>query len=288
MLKKSTLLHLRLPFSFYLMPVYLFALSVATEVYSIHAFLVFVALHLFLYPASNAYNSYYDKDTGSIGGLEKPPLVCRELYFTANVMDGIALLIGVFISWQFCLMLLLYSLVSRAYSHPAIRLKKYPFISWLVAGFFQGFFTFCMVYTGISEAPLIELLKPQVFIPALLSSMLLWGSYPMTQIYQHEEDARRGDRTLSLLLGVKGTFYFAAAFFLLANAGFVWYYISYFSLQHALFFQLFLLPMFIYFLSWMYRVRKNRAPADFRHTMKLTTISAICLNLYFVLFRSFM
>ena len=286
MIKKSTLLHLRFPFSFYLMPVYLFALSVATEVYSIQAFLVFVALHLFLYPASNAYNSYFDKDSGSIGGLEKPPVVSRELYCTANVMDAIALIMGLFISCQFCLMLLIYSLVSRAYSHPAIRLKKYPFISWLVAGFFQGFFTFWMVYIGISEAPVLNLLKAEGLIPAFLSSMLLWGSYPMTQVYQHEEDAMRGDRTLSLLLGIKGTFYFSAIFFLFADAGFIIYYNAYFSFQQAIFFQLFLLPMFLYFLSWMLQVRKNVALADFRHTMKLTTISAVCLNLYFVLFRS--
>lgn len=286
MLKKSTFLHLRLPFSFYLMPVYLFALSVATEVHSIPAFWVFVALHLFLYPASNAFNSYFDKDSESIGGLEKPPEVSKELYYTANAMDGIAFLIGLFISWQFCLMLIIYSLVSRAYSHPAVRLKKYPFLSWLVAGFFQGFFTFCIAYTGISQTSVESLLNTEVLIPAALSSMLLWGSYPMTQVYQHREDARRGDRTLSLVLGIKGTFYFSAAFFLLANAGFFTYYYLYFSFQHALFFQLFLLPMALYFLYWMTRVQKNSALADFRHTMKLTTISAICLNLYFVLFRS--
>jgi 1,4-dihydroxy-2-naphthoate octaprenyltransferase len=46
--------------------------------------------------------------------------------------------------------------------------------------------------------------------PALLSTCLLLGSYPMTQIYQHEEDARRGDKTFSLLLGIKETFIFTA------------------------------------------------------------------------------
>ncbi len=285
MLKKSTLLHLRIPFSFYLMPVYLFALSVADKVFSIPAFLIFVALHLFLYPASNAYNSYFDKDTESIGGLEKPPPVSRQLLHTANALDGMALLTGLLVSLECSLMLLLYSLVSRAYSHPAIRLKKHPFISWLVAGFFQGFFTFCLVYTGVSQRSFVSLLQAEVLIPAFLSSMLLWGSYPMTQVYQHREDALRGDRTLSLVLGIRGTFYFAALFFLLANAGFFIYYYSWFSLQHAFFFQLFLLPMFLYFLYWMRRVQKNVLLANFRHTMKLTTISAICLNLYFGLFR---
>lgn len=285
MLKKSTWLHLRLPFSFYLMPVFLFALSVAKEVHSIPAFLVFVALHFFLYPASNAFNSYFDKDQESIGALKNPPPVSKELYSTANFMDAIALIIGLFVGWQFCLMLMIYSLVSRAYSHPSVRLKKYPFISWVVAGFFQGFFTFIMAYIGISQQGIYSLGEYEILIPAFLSSMLLWGSYPMTQIYQHREDARRGDKTLSLLLGVRGTFYFTAVFFSLANVGYFVYYLSYFSLQEALLFQFFLLPMLIYFFYWLIKVRKNISLANFSYTMRLSTISAVCLNVFFVLFR---
>lgn len=285
MLKKSTILHLRLPFSFYLMPVYLFALSVANKVPIIPAFLVFVALHLFLYPASNAYNSYFDKDQESIGALKNPPPVSRELFITANVLDGIAFLLGLLLSWQFCLMLIIYSLVSRAYSHPAIRLKKYPYISWAVAGFFQGFFTFLMVMVGLEGADFGSLWQQEVLIPAFLSSLLLWGSYPMTQIYQHCEDARRGDRTLSLVLGIKGTFYFTAFFFGLANAGFIAYYLFYFSPREALHFQLFLLPMLLYFLYWLFRVHQNILLANFQHTMWLSTIAAFFLNLFFVLFR---
>ena len=285
MIKKSTWLHLRLPFSFYLMPVYLFALSVADKVHSIPAFVVFVALHLFLYPASNAFNSYFDKDQESIGGLKNPPPVSKELYVTANSLDGVAFILGLLlVGWEFSFMMVIYSLVSRAYSHPSVRLKKYPFASWVVAGFFQGFFTFLMVLLGVSQQSFAKLLGFEVLIPAFLSSMLLWGSYPMTQIYQHREDARRGDRTLSLLLGINGTFYFTALFFALANTGYFFYYLHYFSMQEAVLFQFFLSPMFVYFVYWLLKVRKNISLANFQYTMWLTTISAICLNLFFVLF----
>ncbi|WP_017730279.1 UbiA family prenyltransferase [Nafulsella turpanensis] len=285
MLKKSTLLHLRLPFSFYLMPVYFFALSVADQVSIIPALLIFVALHLFLYPASNAYNSYFDKDEESIGGLKHPPPVSRQLLYAAFLLDGLAWLTGLFISLPFAVMAIMYSLVSRAYSHPSIRLKKYPLASWLVAGFFQGFFTFMMVCVGLGSGGIEESLKTPVLIPAFLSSMLLWGSYPMTQVYQHREDSRRGDRTLSLVLGIRGTFYFTAAFFTLAIAGFTFYYITYYSLRQALLFQLFLLPMPGYFIYWLIKVQKNISLADFSHSMRLNTISAFCLNLFFLLFR---
>ena len=66
---KNILLHLRIPFSFFLLPIYLFALSQSPAVDVTKAWWVFFILHFMLFPASNAYNSYYDKDEGSIGLL---------------------------------------------------------------------------------------------------------------------------------------------------------------------------------------------------------------------------
>ncbi|UOQ78239.1 hypothetical protein MUN84_06535 [Hymenobacter sp. 5516J-16] len=64
---------LRIPFSVYLMPVFWFGLSALPPGFSVaRAVGVFVVLHLLAYPASNGYNSYYDQDEGSIGGLRQP------------------------------------------------------------------------------------------------------------------------------------------------------------------------------------------------------------------------
>lgn len=283
MLQKSTLLHLRIPFSFYLLPVYLFALGVAETLPIIPALGVFVVLHLLLYPASNGYNSYFDRDEESIGGLEKPPPVSRELYVTANILDLLAIGLGWWLAGPlFAIMAAVYSAVSRAYSHPAIRLKKYPFISWWVAGFFQGFFTFAMAYVGITGSSLTEFWQPATVLAACLTTLLLWGSYPMTQIYQHGEDARRGDHTLSLLLGIKGTFYFTAIAFMVANIAFWIYFLQYHSFWMGLLFQLFLLPVLVYFMRWLGLVLKNETAVSFRQSMYLNTLSALCLNLFFV------
>ncbi|MFP4089662.1 MAG: UbiA family prenyltransferase [Cyclobacteriaceae bacterium] len=283
MISRSTLLHLRIPFSFFLLPVYLFALSLQRPEDPFYALLTFFIIHFLLYPASNAYNSYFDKDEGSIGGLEKPPAVSAELYWTALLFDLMAILLGLLISWQFALMLLIYGLVSKAYSHPAIRLKKYPYGSWLIAGFFQGFFTVLMSYIGIHKVGWPTLGQPAVLLTAVLSSLMLWGSYPMTQIYQHEEDSRRGDITLSYKLGVRGTFYFTAAVFSLSAISFFLYYHLYVSTTHAFIYLLFLFPVLLYFFSWYWRVYKDLKQADFRSTMLLNLISGLCLNLFFLL-----
>ena len=72
MLQKSTIQLLRFPFSFFLLPVYLFALSQVPSPHWGHALLIFFILHLLVYPASNGYNSYMDRDESSIGGIKQP------------------------------------------------------------------------------------------------------------------------------------------------------------------------------------------------------------------------
>ena len=83
------------------MPVFLFALATASNLELNKSILVFVIIHLFLYPASNGYNSYFDKDEQSIGGLKNPPPVNKGLYYLSLAFDLVALLLGLFIGWEF-------------------------------------------------------------------------------------------------------------------------------------------------------------------------------------------
>lgn len=247
MIARSTLLHLRIPFSFYLMPIFLFAVSLSPQPQLWRTLLSFFILHFLLYPASNGYNSYYDKDEDSIGGLENPPPVSRQLLYVSLVLDAIALLLGVLLGWVFVAGLFIYGAISKAYSNQHIRLKKYAILSWLLASFFQGAFTFLMTYQAVNDLPLPDVLQGRILIPAGLTTFLLMGSYPMTQIYQHAEDARRGDMTLSRLLGIRGTFVFTAIMFMLSVSGYFYYFHTYYSAMHFLLFIAFLSPGLIYF-----------------------------------------
>jgi 1,4-dihydroxy-2-naphthoate octaprenyltransferase len=285
MFSRSTLLHLRIPFSFFLMPVYFFALAISPNFYSVQLVWSFVIIHLFLYPASNAFNSYFDKDEKSIGALKNPPPVEKGLYWTALLFDSIAIVLGfVKVSFLFALLLFIYGIASKAYSHPSIRLKKYPIVSWFIAGFFQGFFTFVMAYIGINNFGLENVQNAQVLFAAALSSVILWASYPMTQIYQHEEDAKHGDTTMSMLLGIKGTFYFAMTFFSIASLGFFLFFKTYYSNYFALTFLAALAPVIVFFFFWFVRAARDESKVNFSHTMWLNFISALCLNGFFIWF----
>ena len=263
------------------MPVFLFAVFVAGINSLQQIILIFVSIHFFLYPASNGFNSYYDKDEKSIGGLKNPPPVSRELLIVSLIFDAIALLLGLMVSLQFSVMLLVYGLISKAYSHPGIRLKKYPVIGWLTVSFFQGFFVFLTVITGLHLGWQLPFNYNYV-IPALLSTLLLMASYPMTQVYQHKEDKIRGDLTLSLKLGILGTFHFTALMFFLASTGYLYFFIVRYDFVTAVLFLMFLSPVLIYFLWWYLQVRRDTSAADFQSTMNLNLISSLCLNGFFL------
>lgn len=286
-ISRSTLLHLRVPFSFFLLPVFLFAWSISPDPQLWRVVTVFVILHFLLYPASNGYNSYFDKDEDSIGGLEKPPPVSKELLYVSLILDTAALLTGIMLGWWFVIGLFIYGGVSKAYSDDRIRLKKYPLISWLIAGFFQGAFTFVMTYQAMNNSSLQEALQPLVLFAALLTTFILMGSYPMTQVYQHAEDARRGDLTLSRLLGIRGTFIFTTVVFLAAVGAYYLYFTNYFTVNYFWMYVLCLSPGLVFFLWWFYRVLQSEKAVNFRYTMRLNFLTATGMNVFFLLFWFF-
>jgi 1,4-dihydroxy-2-naphthoate octaprenyltransferase len=281
----STLLHLRVPFSYFLLPVYIFSLGISPNLSESNSLWSFAIIHFLLYPASNGYNSYFDKDEKSIGGLKNPPPVNKSLYYVSLLMDLAAVFLGYWkISFLFAVMILIYGLVSKAYSHPSVRLKKYPIFGWLTVGVFQGFFAFLLCYVGINNFEIENLIHAGIIIPASLTTLMLLGNYPMTQVYQHEEDAKHGDKTMSMLLGVRGTFIFVLVIFALAALGFILYFKIFFTSALTSVFLLSLLPVVLFFMIWFYQVWKDPFKADHSRTMWLNFISATCLNSFFIYF----
>ncbi|TAF32765.1 MAG: ubiquinone biosynthesis protein UbiA [Cytophagales bacterium] len=272
----STIKHLRIPFSVFLMPIFSFAAACSEQVNLLSYVEMFVILHVLVYPASNGYNSYYDRDEGSIGGLKHPPKVTEDLLYWSLALDALALAYGWFrFGTLFALLLLVYGLASKAYSHPSIRLKKRTWISLFTIGFFQGSWTFLMVWQGLDQLSLSDITLPNVWWPALLCFAFLSGSYPMTQIYQHKEDASRGDQTVSLRLGILGTFVFTGVCFLFTMAGFAVYFLKYFSIKELMLFQIFLSPTLLFFMYWFWSAYRNPSKANFQNTMWLNLLSAL-------------
>ncbi|MBC7903430.1 MAG: UbiA prenyltransferase family protein [Gemmatimonadaceae bacterium] len=264
------------------MPVYLFALSQVLFVNWYAALLVFFILHFLVYPASNGYNSYMDRDQSPVGGISNPMQPTRQLFMVTITLDIAAILLSFFITPWFALGIVFYILASRAYSYRGIRLKKFPVIGYLTVVVFQGAATFWLVYHGCHEAHPVHL-ADNVKSGMLASSLLIGGFYPLTQIYQHKADREDGVKSISSILGYRGTFLFTSVVYSVAFAVLAYHFFV--QLEWNKFFVLAtcMLPILVYFFRWWAQVRKNNAAADFRNTMRMNIIAAICTNLGFII-----
>ncbi|HEV8286238.1 MAG TPA: UbiA family prenyltransferase [Chitinophagaceae bacterium] len=279
MLRPSTIQLLRFHFSFFLLPVYLFALSQLPQIDWRDAAIVFFVLHILVYPSSNGYNSYMDRDKTPIGGLKNPMQPLKELFFVTLVMDITAVAIGCIVSLYFAAGVLLYILASRAYSYRGIRLKKYPVLGYLTVMIFQGALIFFISYHGSS---IDKRLNAPLFA-TLAAACLIGGYYPLTQIYQHVED--RGDdvTTISMLLGKRGTFMFCGGIFAAAT---LLMFATFYYQQELRSFYIFLvcmLPMVLFFLQWAVKVWKNEAEANFKNSLWMNVLASGCTAICFLI-----
>jgi 4-hydroxybenzoate polyprenyltransferase len=103
--------------------------------------------------------------------------------------------------------------MSVAYSVPPLRLKAVAGADWLIN--MVGFGTLTP-YAGWAATgrPLTE---PALWV--LLGFTPLFASlYPLTQLYQIDEDRERGDRTLAIAIGIRASLAVAVGMALLAFA----------------------------------------------------------------------
>jgi 1,4-dihydroxy-2-naphthoate octaprenyltransferase len=278
MLSPSTIKLLRIPFSFFLSPVYFFSLAQVPHIHRGKAALIFFILHFLIYPASNGYNSYMDRDTKSIGGLENPPPPSRELYITTVFLDIAGILLSLLISPLFAFVMLFYIGASKAYSYRGIRIKKLPITGYLLVIIFQGAVTFWLVYYGSNS-------DNSLFVPwqgMAICALLIGGFYPLTQIYQHQQDLDDGVVTISYKLGYRGTFIFCAIVYMLAFLLMAQFFIIQQEQGKLLMVSIFFIPVIVYFIVWFLRVSKNTQAADFKNTMIMNWLAASCTNISFI------
>ena len=200
--------HLRLQFQLLLAPVFLLGYGLSGATPDLAFLGLFLLIHIGLYGGATAYNSYYDRDQGPIGGMKHPlPVGSVELY--GGVGLQLLALIGL-MGWGLSMFLagLAMFLLGIAYSHPRWRLKARPVFSLVMVTFGQGLVPFFM---GLSAAD--GGLGEAGFAPAALTAcaatLMITGIYPLTQVYQIDEDRARGDQSFAVSYGPQGVFRFS-------------------------------------------------------------------------------
>ena len=81
----------------------------------------------------------------------------------------------------------------------------------------QGGISFYNMFVGIQGLKYFPSIDTVLGLQILCASLFVAAIYPITQIYQHEEDRLNGDKTISMALGIRGSLVFSALLFLLSN-----------------------------------------------------------------------
>ncbi len=219
-----------------------------------------------------------DRDDSPIGGLSHPMQPTRQLYRITILMDVMAVMLGLLISIYFSMGILLYIIASRAYSSRQIRLKRFPLIGFFTVFIFQGALVFYITYNGANAATGMNV----PILPCIISSCLIAALYPLTQVYQHKEDKADGVITISFLVGKKGTFFLSMCLFLIATLLMYMYFNQLDQMNFWLRYLLIMLPVVLFFLTWMRKVWISEQEANFKNSLRMNVIATLCTTIYFI------
>ena len=275
------LVHLRLHFQLLLAPVFLWGWLVAGGGWTGSVILAFIACHVFLYGGATAFNSYYDRDEGPVGGLERPPPVEPALLPFAVATKAVGWLLAAFVNLPFWLVYTGFAALSFAYSHPRVRLKAHTLGSLLTVGLGQGVLAFVAAWAAV-RGELQTLLSFDGLLGASAATLLILALYPLTQLYQVEEDRARGDRTLAVAWSPARCFAFALGCSVLGGAAMLAELLRRFGGADALLVGLGLAGQVLAVAWWARRYEPRQVLTNYRHVMRLNTLSAGALGAYLV------
>jgi len=267
-----------------MLPTFLFALSQSTEnPFTIKSLLIFIALEVFFQSGCNSFNDYCDKDTESIAGLENPPPVTEQVYYMSIFLQLAALATAWTVNLPFFVFILVLIFVSFAYSHPWIWLKSDPAMSWFINGFFYGYFSTMGIHFGLTGVEIMFL--PRIQYSAILTSIVVFGAYPLSQVYQHDADRKRGLVTISMLLGISGTFWVAFISFTGLAIGYYNFFLIYYPRSPYTPITLFVVcmgPLGAYILNLFAKVLLGKLKhIEFKYIAKALLLQNIGCNLYY-------
>ena len=200
-----------------LAPIFLWGALLSGAVPSLRLALAFCVFHFLLYTGITAYNTFYDRDEGPIGGLERPPAVDSGLLAVALLLKGLGFCLALLAGPTFAAIYFVFVVLSLLYTHPRTRWKASPVLSTMVVCLGQGVLGFLAGWSA-ARAGLTGVLSYAGVLGSLSAGLTTLGMYPVTQVYQIEEDALRGDRTICVLLGPGRALRLSQACFLAAGA----------------------------------------------------------------------
>jgi 1,4-dihydroxy-2-naphthoate octaprenyltransferase len=276
---RDLFIHLRLHFQLLLAPIFLWGFFLAGGQLGPRPLLAFVLVHAFLYGGATAFNSAYDRDEGPVGGLERPPAVSRALLpFSVGLLVLGGLLSGL-VGFSLALLYAAILLFAVGYSHPLTRWKAGPWTSLATIFLGQGVLGFATGWAA-AGAPLERLLGHEGVLGALAASLVVTGFYPLSQLFQIEEDRARGDRTLTVAWGPDRCFIVAEGVLLLGGLAILGLILPRYGLAEAALAAACFVGLIGLVDVWRRRFEPRAVLTNFRRVMRLNALAAFVLASY--------
>jgi len=162
------------------------------------AFRALVIWVVFLNGGTLAINSVFDRDEGDIGYLNAPPPLPRYLLHFSVALLVLGQLLAFTLPAGFQIAYAICFVLSILYSVPPFRFKAVAGVDWVINMWGFGSLTPYAAWAATGRP-----LDVGHGLVLLAFCPLFAGLYPLTQLYQFDEDRRRGDRTLALILGMR-------------------------------------------------------------------------------------
>ena len=145
-----------------------------------------------------AINSAFDRDEGDVAYLRDPPPPPAHLFAFGLTLMGAGQVVALRLPGPFAAAYGVCFALSILYSVPPFRLKAVAGADWLINMWGFGTLT---PFAGWAATGLP--VDPARTLVLLAFCPLFAALYPLTQLYQMDEDQRRRDRTLALRLGLR-------------------------------------------------------------------------------------
>ncbi len=215
---KDFFVHLRLHYQFLILSGAYLCGGLCAPALAPAAFLAqFLNVHVLLFGGVTAYNSYWDKDKGAVGGLRRPPPIAEWFLPASWILQAAGLAWSSRVSAASAAVYAFAMLFFWAYSRPGIRWKGHPWLGLPAIGVATGVCGFLLgVMHGGGAVP------RQAWPAALGVAFLIVSLFPMSQVYQVEEDRERADMTFTARFGLPGMRRAFAALFPLGIALTAW------------------------------------------------------------------
>lgn len=263
--------------SFIHLPIFLFAISQSQNINWLDTALFFVMMFILVHPSIQMQVAYANMQLSKCDIAETEQ--GKKLFKISTAMDGLAVIVSaIILSLEVGVGILTYLLLSKLNNSNPIRLKRYAILSWLLIMAIQGVLLFALTQYACGKIMLIT-----NFLALQASAFFVGFVFPLSQMYTQTNDANRGDLTISLRLGINGTFTLSLVMFLVAVSFMGLHFYNTKHLFHFYLFLLFLSPVAAYFFWWKKNTKLQPLVANYTFTRLFIIINTVCMSLFSLL-----